>query len=199
VDPTREAVHDLSNVLLVIQAAATMLERRLPEGSSEWADAVRILEATAHRAEILRRLRLPTADVAAELAAALPELEGLLGPGAELELDVADGLPHARVHPWALRHIVVGLVRGAAEVTKGTGRILVSAAHAGETVVVTVSDPGPATADREPPSVSELFGSGTEPALASVRRLAAESGAELRVSTTSGGGAAVSVYVPAYV
>jgi signal transduction histidine kinase len=199
VDPTREAVHDLSNVLLVIQAAATMLERRLPEGSSERADAVRILEATTRGAEVLRRLRLPTADVAAELAAAVPELERLLGPGAELELDVADGLPHARVHPWALRHIVVGLVRRAAEVTRGTGRILVSAAHAGEAVVVTVSDPGPGPGDRERPAVSELFGSGAEPNLVSVRRLAAESGAELRVSTTSGGGAAVSVHVPASV
>jgi two-component system, cell cycle sensor histidine kinase and response regulator CckA len=208
-----EVAHDLNNVLLGIQALATMLEGRLPEGTVEHEDAVEILRATEHGAAIVRQLVTlggggPGPAEPLRVDAALDEvgrlLDHLAGKTVHLAVDVPAELPPVRFDGCALVRIVANLVRNAGEAMPNGGVVSVRAAANDGRVVLTVSDTGPGIAHEDLPRIFEPFYStkrrGANPGigLASVYELARANGADIRVASTPGGGATFEIDLPVW-
>lgn len=208
-----EVAHDFNNVLLAIQALATMLEGRLPEGTIEHEDAVEILRATEHGAEIVRQLvtlgggsTRPAGPLRVD--ATLDEVSRLLdhlaGKTVRVAVDVPAELPLVRFDGCALLRIVANLVRNAGEAMPNGGVVLVRAAANDGRVVLTVSDTGPGIAREDMPRIFEPFystkrrGANRGIGLASVYELATANGAEIRVASTPGGGATFEIDLPVW-
>jgi len=208
-----EVAHDLNNVLLGIQALATMLEGRLPEGTVEHEDALEILRATEHGAAIVRQLvtlggggARPAGPLRVDttLGDVGRLLHHLAGKTVRLAFDVPAELPPAQFDGCALLRIVANLVRNASEAMPNGGVISVRAAANDGRVVLTVSDTGPGIAREDLPRIFEPFYStkrrGANPGigLASAYELATANGADIRVASTPGGGATFEIDLPVW-
>jgi signal transduction histidine kinase len=128
----------------------------------------------------------------------------LAGPHIDLVIECEDGLPPVRFEVAALRRIVIELVQNASAAIPDRGRIAVrAAAHAGR-VVLTVADTGPGISVDELPGVFEPFhtterrSAHAEAGLAAVHEVIVSNGADIRVSSTPGGGSRFSIYLPVW-
>lgn len=137
--------------------------------------------------------------------AALADMRRLLGrlagPDVDLVIESEPGLPPVRFNASVLRHIVIDVVRAAAETMPEGGRIAVRAcAHKGS-VEVTVADTGPSAAAIGLPGPYAPFhvaDGAARAGLASTHDLAVSNGAEVRIASTPGGGSKLSLYLPVW-
>ena len=140
-------------------------------------------------------------DVDAALADMRRLLGRLAGPDVDLVIGCEPGLPPVRFNASVLRHIVIDVVRAAAEAMPEGGRIAVRAcAHAGS-VELTVADTGPAAlAIGLPGPYAPFYATdGTASSgFASVHALAVSNGADVRIASTPGGGSKLSLYLPVW-
>lgn len=125
---------------------------------------------------------------------------------AELTLDLAEGLPEARIDPLALRRIVENLVTNAVDslesqsgvVTVSTSRVLERDRSAMARIVV--EDTGKGMSETELERAFQDFYStkpgGTGLGLSIVRRLVTDAGGRLRVETSPGAGSCFTVDLP---
>jgi NtrC-family two-component system sensor histidine kinase KinB len=124
----------------------------------------------------------------------------LAGPHIDLVVAYEDGLPPARFDGSAFRHVLIELVTSAAAAIPDRGRIAIHAERAAGRIVVTVADTGPGLAVDELPGIIEPFHetqkrAGGNAGLAAVHELIVSNGADIRVSSTPGGGAKLSIYL----
>lgn len=206
-----EVAHDLNNVLLAIQAFATMLSSRIPEGTIEHEDAVEILRATERGAAIVHGLVTfgggsARCEGPLHIGAALGDigrmLDHLAGPEVKLIVDVAANLPAVRFDSCAFQRVVANLVRNAGEAMPKGGVVAVRAIAGEGRVALSVADTGPGIASHELPRIFEPFYS-TKPhearagmGLASAYKLVTAHGATIRAGSTPGGGATFEIDFP---
>ena len=140
-------------------------------------------------------------DVDAALADMRRLLGRLAGPDVDLVIESEPGLPPVRFNAGVLRHIVIDVVRAAAEAMPEGGRIAVRASAHNGSVELTVADTGPAAAAIGLPGPYAPFyltdGAATA-GLASVHDLAVSNGADVRIASTPGGGSKLSLYLPVW-
>jgi signal transduction histidine kinase len=136
-----------------------------------------------------------------DVAALVREVAGAGGGGVDIQVQTADGLPALRTDPVVLRRIVENLVRNAVESLDGKGgTVRIGAAALPTGVRISVSDSGRGMTrdelDRafEPFSTTKPGGSGL--GLAIVRRLVADLGGTLRLSSQPGTGTEAVVELP---
>ncbi|MGH2971125.1 MAG: sensor histidine kinase [Gaiellaceae bacterium] len=128
----------------------------------------------------------------------------LAGPHIDLVIECEAGLPPVRFESGALRRILVELVQTSSSAIPDRGRIAVRAEAKTDRVLLRVADTGPGVAVDELPRVFEPFheaqrrGASAEAGLAAVYELVVAGGADIRVSSTPGGGARFSIYLPVW-
>jgi C4-dicarboxylate-specific signal transduction histidine kinase len=123
-------------------------------------------------------------DVDAALADMRRLLGRLAGPDVDLVIESEPGLPPVRFNAGVLRHIVIDVVRAAAEAMPEGGRIAVRASTHGGSVELTFADTGTDGA--------------ASPSVASMRELAVSNGGDLRMAKMPGGGSKLSLYLPVW-
>jgi signal transduction histidine kinase len=138
-----------------------------------------------------------------EALSGLRQLLGrLAGPHVELVVECEAGLPPILFDASAFRQVLVELVRSASAAMRDPGRISVRAGAQAGRVVLTVADTGPGIALDALPGMLEPFhaasrhSSRAEAGLAAVHDVVVENGADIRIASTPGGGAKVSIYLP---
>ena len=125
----------------------------------------------------------------------------LAGPDVELVVECEPELSPVRFNVSVLRHIVIDVVRAAAETMPEGGRIAVRASTHGGSVELTVADTGPGASAIGLPRLYDPFyvtDGSASPGLASVHELAVSNGADVRIVSTPGGGSKLSLYLPVW-
>ena len=125
----------------------------------------------------------------------------LAGPHVDLVVECEPGLSPVRFNGSVLRHIVIDVVRAAAEAMPEGGRIAVRASAYGGSVELMVADTGPGASAIGLPRPYDPFyvtDGAASPGLASVHELAVANGADVRTAATSGGGSKLSLYLPVW-
>lgn len=145
-------------------------------------------------------LRTEVSSVAREVAAQVPT------GAAEVALQLADGLPEAKIDPLGLRRILENLVTNAVDALGGqSGTVTLSTAQVTDSgrapaIRVVVEDTGSGMTQSELERAFQDFYStkpgGTGLGLSIVRRLVTDAGGRLRVETSPGAGSRFIVDIP---
>lgn len=152
----------------------------------------------------LNRSLLPAGECIERTAASHAELAAQRG--IRLEVQIADGLPLVEVDRERLAQVLANLVSNALRYTPEGGVITLSAAAAGDQVVLRVSDTGSGIAPEHLPFVFQRFyrADGSRPAngesglgLAIAKSLVEAHGGALQVESTLGLGTVFTVALPA--
>jgi two-component system nitrogen regulation sensor histidine kinase NtrY len=165
------------------------------------------LEYLEKLAATYAKLSPPPEAQRADVSAVTRETVGQMQTGSgELSLQLADGLPLAKIDPLALRRILENLVSNAVEALDGqSGTVTVSTSRASEpgqpaAVRVVVEDTGKGMTEQELERAFQDFYStkqgGTGLGLSIVRRLVTDAGGRLRVETSPGAGSRFIVDIP---
>jgi signal transduction histidine kinase len=140
-------------------------------------------------------------DVDATLADMRRLLGRIAGPYVDLVVECEPGLPPARFNGGVLRHIVIDVVRAAAEAMPEGGRIAVCASAHDGSIELTVADTGSDASAISLPGPYEPFfvaDGAASPGLATVHELAVSNGGDLRMAKMPGGGSKLSLYLPVW-
>ena len=123
--------------------------------------------------------------------------------GVELQMEVPEGLPFVEGDARALNQVFLNLLKNAAEALHGRGgAVCVSASSEGGSVLVQVRDDGPGIAADLLPKLFEPFystkqaGRGTGLGLSISRRVVADHGGTIEVSSEPGEGTTFVVTLP---
>lgn len=199
--PLRNVLRHLAQVARDQPAdlARVFAERRQTLGSS-----LTYLETLAAN---YAKLSPPAEALHCDVNAVTRETTAQISMGAaELSLDLADGLPEARIDPLALRRIIENLVTNAVDslesqsgvVTVSTSRVLEQ--ERGAMARIVVEDTGKGMSESELERAFQDFYStkpgGTGLGLSIVRRLVTDAGGRLRVETSPGAGSCFTVDLP---
>jgi signal transduction histidine kinase len=222
--------HEVNNMMTVITGFSGFLEGSLPPGDPRADDVAEIHRAADRAAGITRQLLAysrqqvlqPTRlDLNALVQQSVPMFARLLGPGVQLELDLAPDAPMVRADQAQLEHVLVNLVLNARDAMAGQGTLTVTTeihvlaesqrGHemgvrmpAGRYARLTVSDTGSgmdaATRARvfEPFFTTKPAGQGSGLGLATVYGIVKQSGGYIWVYSEVGHGTAFKVYLPEF-
>jgi two-component system C4-dicarboxylate transport sensor histidine kinase DctB len=188
-------------------SAAILIDRGEPVRAKD--NIAQIMSLIDRMATIARHLRnvarkpdAPLKDVA--LPEAVAEALALVGPrlaGAEVSVDLPQGLPMVRAGPVRMQQVLANLLSNAADAVDGSDdrRIEISAVQSGARVLLSVRDHGPgvpaAIADRifDPFFTTKRVGSGLGLGLSISYNIMKDFGGDLRVAAAAGGGAIFTV------
>ena len=211
----RRLAHEIKNPLTPIQLSAERLQQRLHPRLDE-ADAemlARLTRTIVVQVAALKGMvddfslyaRMPETRLErVQLDALVREVLGLYeATGPRIAQDIAPGTAPVMGDPAKLRQVIHNLLRNAEDAVAGVsmGRVQVSVEPAGEAVALRVSDNGPGfpaelMARALEPYVTTKPG-GTGLGLAIVHKIVEEHHGSVRLENLPGGGARVSILLPA--
>lgn len=215
-------VHDLRNVLSIVQNAAGLLEASPDPATREVAS--QLLQTARSGQTITTRLlslarreepRRAVVDVARAVGALESTVHQLIGPGCSMAF-TAEGPAPAVADPLELEQVVLNLAANARDAMGGSGRVSIrvvgmdraGAARLGSTLVaprqvlLEVGDAGPGVPPElrerifEPFVTTKARGEGTGLGLATVRSVAQGSGGAVALESEPGAGATFRVFLP---
>ncbi len=216
--------HEVKNPLGAIKGAAQLLAESTSEGASVHDhEFVGIILEEVERLDrvvssILDYARVRTSEVdPIDVNAAVRRTLQILAPshGDQLEVDVelAESLPTARIDPEQLRQVVMNLVTNAAQAMGGRGRVSVATTHrrsaratwpvtlANGAVEIRVADTGPGISNKVLKNLFIPFfttkAKGTGLGLAISQRIVQNAGGTIDVQTSAGVGTTFIVVLPA--
>ncbi len=212
----RRLAHEIKNPLTPIQLSAERMRRKLSSLAPPHADLVQECTTTIiGEVESLKNLvdefsqfaRMPAPRAAATdfnqlLAESLTLYDGLF-TDVRFERRFADVLPQVRVDPEQMRRVIINLVDNAIEATDRHGTIVLETAHDESTslVRVTVADDGPGIPAEEREKLFLPYystkGRGSGLGLAIVRRIVAEHGGSIEVTSNTPRGTRFTIELPA--
>lgn len=219
-----DAAHAVMNPLTIVQSYLEIIISDLPEGLSP--QQIEFVETARVAASRMRRMIDGLVELAAiELGAAEFELCGLavedvvtgvssaVGPaarnaGVDISTSIPPHLPRVRADACRLANAVEAVLSNAIRVTPRGGRITVTAAHRGETVVISVADTGPGIPDDQLQRVFDAFArlpkrpgdpaQGVGLGLTVARRQLEAFGGRIEVSSTLKQGSTFSLEIPVF-
>ena len=210
--------HDLNNVLLAVRGYASLLQEDLA-GTAAVADVQEIADAAARATALVGRLLAFTrhqvlAPRIVDLGDAVERVTTLLrsaaGPGVELVVAIAPGLPAIEIDPVQVDQLLLNLVINARDAMGDRGRIAVSVSPAAAApgdppagcVEIVVTDSGPGVPDELVDQVFEPFFT-TKPDLGAglglsiVAGIVAQSCGTIELGGGRGQGAVFTIRLPA--
>lgn len=211
----RQVNHDIKNGIAplrnVLRHLAQVARDRPAELPRVFAERRQTLGASLTYLETLAanyaKLSPPPEALHSDVNAVTRETAAQISMGAaELTLDLAEGLPEARIDPLALRRIIENLLTNAVDslesqsglVTVSTSRVIERDRSAMARIVV--EDTGKGMSETELERAFQDFYStkpgGTGLGLSIVRRLVTDAGGRLRVETSPGAGSCFTVDLP---
>jgi len=207
--------HEINNPLNSIMVHAELGLRRVEKGAS--ADQLRerfqtIIEevkrcgAITHDVLSLSKEESKSPDRLADLNEVVQRARELMTSHLQMlealvELDLAE-LPPVHLNTTTMQHVVVNLLRNAAEAGGHGVHVRISTRHADDTVVLRVSDDGPGIPEEHLDKVFDPFFSlrredgGTGLGLNLVRRTVLDHGGTVGVESPPGGGTTFTVRLP---
>ncbi|MDX6503672.1 MAG: two-component system, cell cycle sensor histidine kinase and response regulator CckA [Gaiellaceae bacterium] len=201
---------DFNNLLTAISGYADLAAKDVPAGPGR--EALESIQAATDRAVTLtqgllafgqRRLLHPTAvDLNQLLTDLQPLLERLVGRDVTIELVLAPDLPPVRFDPDALRQILFDLALNATEAMPAGGTISIETRSETESGLLRVTDTGvgmdAATRERafDPFFSTKEAVTGSGLGLAAVHGTVLQSGGQLRLESSPGGGTRVELRLP---
>jgi two-component system nitrogen regulation sensor histidine kinase NtrY len=212
----RRLAHEIKNPLTPIQLSAERMRRKLAgldepmnglvqECTTTIIGEVESLKNLVDEFSQFARMPAPRAvatDLHQLLADALALYDGLLAD-VRFERRFASGLPQVRVDPEQLRRVIINLVDNAVEATDRRGTIVIQTAHdpANSLVRIVVADDGPGIPIEEREKLFLPYystkGRGSGLGLAIVRRIVAEHGGNIEVSSNVPRGTRFTIELPA--
>jgi signal transduction histidine kinase len=221
---TGGVAHDFNNLLTPIVGSLDLLRRRHAGDEKTQKLATAGLQAAERASTLTHRLLAfarrqalqPRAvDIGALVEGLVDLIRRSLGPSVEIVLDIAPGLPAARVDPNQLELALLNLAINARDAMPGGGSLTISAALArvsehdrlelqpGAYIRLTAADDGfgmdrPTLARAVEPFFSTKgVGKGTGLGLSMVHGLAAQSEGKLQIESTPGAGTTITLWLPA--
>jgi signal transduction histidine kinase len=213
---TYTVAHDLkAPVNAISMAADVLLEDGLPDSArGDVGRILRLARGTENMiGDLLRMVRIvsePEAVATIDLGEVTAQALELLQPhiaARGVQVDVATPLPAVPGQATKLRHVVANLVGNAIRfVPAGTGKIGVSAAREGPSVVLSVHDNGVGIAPEYQHAIFEMFRrvpngdrgeAGSGMGLAIVKRIVETHGGQVWVESAPGAGSVFRVRLPA--
>jgi CheY-like chemotaxis protein len=196
---TAFAVHDLNNLLMLIDGYAhLLLEEDLSPSARETAGEIlraqeRAAQLTTQLLGVVRNRPAEPAplDLRAALSAAAPLLARILGESIQLHWDAPAGLGFRTV-PGKLEQLLLNLAVNAREAMPAGGDFTIRASAAATGIVLEVADTGPGIAPEWQRKIFEPFfttkpdGQGTGVGLALVAEIVAEWGGQIQVVNQPG-------------
>ncbi|EKE44582.1 Signal transduction histidine kinase [Oceaniovalibus guishaninsula JLT2003] len=218
---TGGVAHDFNNLLMAIRSSLDLVRRRLGDDAEAKGYIDNAQEAAARGAGLTQRMlafarKQDLRPDAVVLDDALRDLRGLLersvGPGVEIGIEVAAGIPPVRVDRNQLEMAVLNLAVNARDAMGGSGRLTLTAARAddaavadlppGDYVALAVGDTG-AGMDAttlaqalEPFFTTKGVGEGTGLGLSMVHGLAMQSGGTFVLESMPGQGTTATLILP---
>ncbi|AMY12369.1 Blue-light-activated protein [Luteitalea pratensis] len=217
--------HDFNNLLTVINGYAQLLVSRLHEADPLRVDAGHILQAGERAASLTQQLlafsrrqvlQPRPLDVGAVIDNLRPMLRRLLRDDIEVRTSLPAALPPVMVDPGQLEQVLLNLAINGSDAMPGGGALSVEASEAlvdeeagerhgvaaGLYVTVSVSDSGIGMDEEtrgrifEPFFTTKAKGRGSGLGLPVVYGIIKQSGGNIVVQTTPGGGSTFTVYLP---
>lgn len=204
-----ELIHDLRNMLAVVQVTGDSLLRRLAPDSDAWRDARDLADAAARCRDLAQRLATIAAapagsslDVNGVLGAMRGIVERIAGPAVEVRFDLSPDPCLVSGERLALERVIINLVINAAEAMEEGGRLTLATRRAGDRVCITVADTGtglePAAVERIwEPGFSTRAPDGRGVGLSSVRRAVTRWAGTVTVRSSPGHGTTFVIHLPA--
>ncbi len=204
--------HELNEPLGNILGFAQLCLKADPNPPSVQADLQKIVEASLHGRDIVRKLlvfsrQAPAAPRPVNMNALIDEAMFLLEAGCEnprirFVRRLAPGLPEIQADPVQIRQVVTNLVINAIQATPGEGVVTVSTQHAPGEVTLTIRDTGtgmtPEVAQHafDPFFTTKEVGAGTGLGLSVVQGIVAGHAGTVDISTRPGVGSEFRVRLP---
>jgi signal transduction histidine kinase len=226
---TGGVAHDFNNLLTVVIGSLDLLGRRLADGDERMRSLVRnALEASRRAAALTSRLlafsrQQPLAPSAIDVNKLISGMSDLvrrtLGEQIEIEVVLAGGLWPAHADTNQLEAAILNLAVNARDAMPDGGKMTVETAnshlddayaadhsevHAGQYVVICISDTGTGMAAHvianafEPFFTTKPVGKGTGLGLSQVYGFAKQSGGHAAIYSERGEGTTVKIYLPRY-
>jgi signal transduction histidine kinase len=220
---TGGVAHDFNNLLMVVLGNLQLLRKRLPDdarllrlvdgamqGADRGATLTKRMLAFARRQE----LRPESVDVRRLVEGMEEMLRRTLGPGIQIATEYRPDLPPIRVDPSQLELALLNLALNARDAMPHGGRLVIGGycaasgldsppgLPAGRYVCLFVSDTGDGMDEATLKRAAESFfttkgsGKGTGLGLSMVDGVAAQSGGAMRVTSRSGLGTTVEIWLP---
>jgi two-component system cell cycle sensor histidine kinase/response regulator CckA len=206
--------HDFNNILTTISGFGDILQRQLPEDDPRRTDVDQIRKAADRGVLLTRQLlgfgqRPPIAARSLDLHETIHAMEGLiqrlLGADIALRLHLLPGAATVRMDPGHLDQMLVNLVLNARDAMPHGGSLTIETTERhigagprarqvrpGTYILMAIRDTGGDTGDRLSDSREQRATLG----LSIVHGIVRQNGGMVRVSTESGEGTAVKVYLP---
>jgi signal transduction histidine kinase/ActR/RegA family two-component response regulator len=216
--------HDVNNVLQVVGAGASLIERKAEDPEAVRRMARMVGDAVERGSAVTRRLLAfaRRGDLRATVLDPAPLLEDLrdilahtLGQGIEVWVEAEAGLPPVLADKAQLETVLINLAANGRDAMEGQGRITLAAASGapdgqggwalagdGGFVRLSVADTGAGMTPQvlaratEPFFTTKAFGKGTGLGLAMARGFAEQSGGGLSIESAAGQGTTVSLWLP---
>jgi PAS domain S-box-containing protein len=219
---TGGVAHDFNNLLMAVIGSLELVRKRLPydpkitplldnamQGAERGATLTQRMLAFARKQE----LRLEAVDVASLVRGMTDFLESAIGVGVHIELQFPRNLSRVRTDPNQLETALLNLAVNARDAMPKGGVITIRAAaerveradaalRPGDYVRLSVSDTGEGMDEdtlgraTEPFFTTKGVGKGTGLGLSMVHGLAAQSGGRLQISSRSGEGTTIELWLP---
>ncbi len=210
--------HDLNNVLLAVRGYASLLQEDLA-GTAAVADVQEIADAAARATALVGRLLAFTrhqvlvpriVDVGDAVERVTTMLRAAAGPGIELLVEVAPGLPAIEIDPVQIDQLLLNLVINARDAMGERGRVTVTVALAAAApgdapagwIEIVVADSGPGVPPELVERVFEPFFTtkddvGAGLGLSIVAGIVAQVGGTIELDGGRGQGAVFTLRLPA--
>jgi signal transduction histidine kinase len=210
----RRLAHEIKNPLtpiaMSVETLREALDRQRPDFREIFDEATRAVSDEVRRLkrivdEFSRFARLPAPERAPvapeELVAGVLALFPEPPPGVSVAREVDPGLPAVLADRDQVLQVLLNLVRNALDAMPAGGTLRIRAARAPGGVAFTVSDSGPGIPPEDLARVFEPYFTtkegGTGLGLAIAQRIAEEHGGRLEAASPPGGGAALTLTLPA--
>ena len=216
--------HDFNNILGVILGYAELMQRDLPETSPLVRHAAGIKRSAEAAAALTRQLlafsrkqllQVKVVDLNQLVNHFSSMLQPVIQDRIQLSLDLTPDLAQVRVDPLQVEQVLMNLALNARDAMPGSGRLLISTAHAvaseirlptgvapGKYAVISVSDDGLGMEEEvlshifEPFFTTKTMGKGTGLGLAITYGIVKQSGGYITVQSKVGQGTTFSIYFP---
>ncbi|MBP1888246.1 sensor histidine kinase [Sinorhizobium mexicanum] len=213
---TKSVVHDMNNLLAVIDGSLRLLERQ-SDADARNAIFTRLRGAVDRGAILTRRLldhgslarRGYAGTTPTQLSVAVEALRPSLSPDTLMEIEIESGLWPVKADPDELYFALLNLCRNADAATRKGGLIVISAANVsarsdgyGGMVAITVRDNGSGMTEEvmgrvfEPYFTTKEVGVGTGLGLAQVRAFVERQGGWIQLQSELGVGTAIQLIFP---